>query len=316
MKILITGAAGNLGSLLARFLLKESTHTLNLMYHTAPLAQDLLNDERTHALQCDLGNIASLQEACEASDIIVHFAGVLFAPQPEKFLHKTNVEYAKNLIDAAITAKVKRFILISFPHVEGPTSQENPCTNRQDKNPSSAHATTRLQAEKYLFEACQATSMQPISLRAGMIYGKDILMVAFAKKLARAWLLGIWRKPTTIHLLSIDDFLTCCKSAIENPHASGIYPLGDDAPITLQNFLDQACQKWRCKKPWRVPLWSVYAIAALCERIAQLFSTKTPFTKDFIKIGLVPYYCNTQRMKEDLLPKLKYPSFHLGKDII
>ncbi|MBI2335674.1 MAG: NAD(P)-dependent oxidoreductase [Deltaproteobacteria bacterium] len=316
MKILITGAAGNLGSLLARSLLQESTHTLNLMYHTASLAQDLLNDERTHTFQCDLGNITSLQEVCEASDVIVHFAGVLFAPQPEKFLHKTNFEYAKNLIDAAITAKVKRFVLISFPHVEGPTSQKNPCTNQQDKNPISAHATTRLKAEKYLFEACQSSAMQPISLRAGMIYGKDILMVAFAKKLALIWLLGIWRKPTAIHLLSIDDFLACCKSAIENPHASGIYPLGDDAPITLQNFLDEACQKWRCKKPWRVPLWSVYTVAWLCERFAQLFATKTPFTKDLIKIGSVPYYCNTQRMKEDLLPKLKYPSFHLGKDII
>lgn len=314
MKILITGAAGNLGSHLARYLLNATDYQLNLMTHTTPLANDLQESKRTKVYSCDLNNPQSLDDICSNSDVIVHFAGVLFAPNPEKFLPITNTQYAVNLIDKAIQHKLKRFILISFPHVEGPTTQSNPSTNRLDGNPVSVHAKTRLAEEQYLFS--KKHSIEAISLRAGMIYGRDILMVAYARKLAQKYLLGVWRNPTAIHLISIDDFLSCCLSAIQNTQAAGIYPLGDDFPTTLQKFLEAACQKWKLKKPWQVPLWSVYMAAWLCEKTAALLGTKTPFTRDFIDIGRVSYYCDTSRMKTDLLPRLKYPSLDEGRVIL
>lgn len=316
MRVLITGAAGNLGSLLARHLLKTSHHQIRLMVHKTPLPPDLNVKERTAVFPCNLANPNSLDQACVDSDVIVHFAGVLFAPNPKKFLSNTNTQYAKNLIDKAIEHNVRRFILISFPHVEGPTTQEHSCTNRLDGNPVSMHAKTRLAAEQYLFSKAGESKIGAISLRAGMIYGRDILMISFARKLARKFLLGVWRKPTPIHLISIDDFLECCTAAMNNPQASGIYPLGDDGPTTLQAFLDSACQQWGLYKPWRVPLWSVYIVAWTCERIAQLVSAKTPFTVDFINIGRAPYHCDTRRMKADLLPKLKYPTLDSGKVIL
>jgi len=314
-RVLITGAAGNLGSHLARYLLESTDHELHLMTHRTPLPSELAAAERVVEHRCDLAEPATLAEACAASDVIVHFAGVLFAPRPEKFLPETNTAWARNLVDAAIDNGVERFILVSFPHVEGPTSEADPCTGRQDRDPISAHARTRLAAEKYLTERAAESRMVAISLRPGMIYGRDILMVAFARKLARRKLLGVWRKPTPIHLLSIDDFNACCRGAIERPDARGIYPLGDDAPTTLQEFLDTACAHWKVRRPWRVPLWSVYAVAWTCELFARIFRTRTPFTVDFIRIGRVPYFCDTSRMRRDLLPALRYPSLADGLEI-
>ena len=239
MRVLITGAAGNLGGILARHLLETSNHFLNLMMHRSPIAEDLGKSDRTQIYRCDLAEPKTLSEACANSDVIVHFGGVLFAPGPERFLPITNTVYTQNLVDEAIRNGVKKFILISFPHVEGPTSNENPCTDRQDRAPISVHAKTRLEAEVYLFEKCRKTGMRPISLRPGMVYGKDILMVSFARRLAEKRLLAVWRKPLPIHLISIDDFNACCKAAIENANAKGIYPLGDDGPTTLQAFTVQ-----------------------------------------------------------------------------
>ena len=312
MRVLITGAAGNLGGSLARFLLAESNHFLNLMIHEKPVADDLAQSDRTKVFACDLGQPSTLAEVCSASDVIVHFAGVLFAPAPEKFLPLANFVYTKNLVDAASARAAKKFILISFPHVEGPTSVEVPCTGRQDCEPVSVHAKTRLAAEKYVLEKGKESGMRAIALRPGMIYGRDVLMIAFAKKLAERKLLGVWRKPTPIHLLSLDDFNACCKAAIENPNAEEIYPLGDDSPTTLQDFLDTTCSYWGLSQPWRVPLWSVFLVAWFCETFASIFRTRTPFTVDFIRIGRVPYYCDTSRMKAELLPKLKYPSLKDG----
>ena len=306
MRVLITGAAGNLGSLLAKYLLANSDHGLNLMVHKKPLPDELQRQARVHVYQCDLAERGTLTEVCRASDVIVHFAGVLFAPHPERFLPITNLQYTQHLVDAAIAQGVKRFILISFPHVEGPTSCENPCTDRQDREPVSVHAKTRLAAERYLIRKASESGMRAIALRPGMIYGKEVLMIAFAKKLAQKKLLGVWGKPTPIHLLSIDDFHACCKATIESPTAQGIYPLGDDDPITLQEFLDVACRRWGFGKPWRVPVWGVYLVAWMCEVLSAISHTRTPFTVDFIRIGRVPYYCDTGRMKTDLLPRLKY----------
>jgi nucleoside-diphosphate-sugar epimerase len=316
MRLLITGAAGNLGGMLARHLLENSSHQLNLMVHKMPLPDEIAENDRVSVYRCDLGDPSTLKDACKGVDAIVHFAGVLFAPGPEKFLPTTNTGYARNLIDTAVDSGVGKFIIISFPHVEGPTSKERPCTDRQDIEPVSVHARTRLAAEKYLFERCKGTHMAPVSLRAGMVYGKDVLMVAFARKLAKMGLLAVWKDPTPIHLISIDDFNACCQAAAEDNRATGIYPLGDDAPCTLQEFLDFCCTVWGLAKPFRVPLWSVYAAAWMCETYARIFRTMTPFTVDFIRIGRVPYCCDTSRMKKDLLPELKYPALLDGKGIL
>lgn len=316
MRVLITGAAGNLGGMLARYLLDNTGWQLNLMTHEKPVAPELADDARASVFKCDLADPATLTNACEGVDAVVHFAGVLFAPDPEKFLPTTNTKYASNIIDKAVEAGAKKFIIISFPHVEGPTSREHPCTGRQDVDPVSMHAKTRLAAEKYLFERCKGTGTIPVSLRAGMVYGRDVLMVAFARKLASMWLLAVWGRPTPIHLISIDDFNECCRAAIENPDASGIYPLGDDAPTTLQRFLDVACRQWGYCKPPRVPVPLVFAAAWLCETYARIFGTRTPFTVDFIRIGMVPYFCDTTRMKKDLLPVLKYPALEDGRKIL
>lgn len=314
MHILITGAAGNLGSRLARHLLRTTDYRLRLMTHRTPLPEDLRPGGRITAFPCDLADPATLTEACAETEVIVHFAGVLFAPDPERFLPITNTRYAEHLIDAAVRARVRRFILISFPHVEGPTTRAHPCTDRLDGKPISVHAATRLAEERYLF--AHADRLETVSLRAGMIYGRDILMIAFARRLARWRLLGVWREPTPIHLLAIDDFLACCAAAIAQPRVAGIYPLGDDDPTTLQTFLDAACAQWRAKRPWRVPLWGVYAVAWVCETVAKLFGAKTPLTKDFLDIGRVPYCCDTSRMKADLLPALRYPSLREGQVLL
>ncbi len=120
MKVLITGAAGNLGSFLARDLL-SGPHQLRLLIHRRELPFSISDSPSASVYRGDLGNPATLPDVCRDIDCIIHFAGVLFAPNPEEFLPRTNLGYVKNLVLAAQAAHVGKFILISFPHVEGET---------------------------------------------------------------------------------------------------------------------------------------------------------------------------------------------------
>src|SRR5436189_254544 len=53
--ILVTGAAGNLGSLLSRHL-APGGHELRLMYHRTPLPEDLARAPNVRPVQADLAN--------------------------------------------------------------------------------------------------------------------------------------------------------------------------------------------------------------------------------------------------------------------
>jgi nucleoside-diphosphate-sugar epimerase len=309
--ILITGAAGNLGSLLARHLV-QSGHRLRLMYHRKPLASDLLSALNVSPVQADLAQPETLPAPVAGVDVIVHFAGVLFKPRPERFLPVTNTQWFSNLVDAALKAKIGRIILISFPHVEGPTTPGQPATGRLDREPISAHARTRLQEERLLFERTKGTETTPIVLRLGMVYGRGILMVDTARWLAERRLLGVWREPTWFQLISTVDYLRATEAAIVKPGVRGIYHVGDEKPVTLQQFLDKACGAWNCRRPFRTPVWTIYIVASLCEVFAAMSGKPSPLTRDFITIGRVSHWGDTRRARQELIPELKYRTLEDG----
>ena len=310
-RILITGAAGNLGGLLANYL-KDSGLHLNLLYHKRKINPTLTNSTNISIFKADLGDKETLKPAVENVDVIVHFAGVLFKHNPEKFLPVTNTKYFSNLLDIAVEAKVKRIILISFPHVEGESTPENPAKGILNGKPISMHAITRLEEEVLLFEIGKKLKIETVSLRLGMVYGKGILMIDTARWFAKYNILGIWEKPTWIHLISTDDYLEATKQAIIKKNIAGIYHIGDDGVQTLQDFLDSATKHWGYRKPVRMNVKLILVISKTFELFSLFFGTKSPLTGDFVKIGMVSYYGDTSRMRNELWTDLKYKTLIEG----
>jgi nucleoside-diphosphate-sugar epimerase len=309
--ILITGAAGNLGRLLARQLVATG-HELRLMYHRTPLPEDLTRAPNVRPIKADLGDPATLPAAVTGADAVVHFAGRLFAPRPERFLPETNTTWFSNLVNAALNAQVGRIILISFPHVEGPTSVEEPATGRVDREPISVHARTRLEEERLLLERTRGTSTSPIVLRLGLVYGRGILMIEAARWLARRRLLCVWREPTLFQLVSTADYLRAVEAAIFKPGIRGTYHVGDEQPVTLQKFLDDACGVWGYRRPTRIPFGMIYAAACLCEGLATIARTPSPLTRDFVRLGRVSHWGDTGRARKELIPELVHPTLESG----
>jgi nucleoside-diphosphate-sugar epimerase len=282
------------------------------MCHRRPLPDDIARAPNVTPVQADLGDPRTLSAAVRGADVVVHFAGVLFAPRPERFLPETNTRWFANLLAAALEARVERMILISFPHVEGPTSIEQPATGRLDRQPISVHARTRLEEERLLLTRTEGTATTPVVLRLGLVYGRGILMIDAARWLAKRHLLCVWREPTLMQLVSTTDYLSAAEASISKPGVRGIYHVADEEPVTLQHFLDEACRVWGYARPARVPLWVIYTAAALCEWLAMIAKTPSPLTRDFIRIGRVSHWGDTRRAREELIPQLEYPTLEAG----
>ena len=116
MNVLITGAAGNLGSLLSMYI-KDNEKDLNLilMQHKSQVPSDLKDNPGITVRNADLTRPETLNGCLDGADAIVHFAGVLFKANPEKFLWETNTQYFKNLVNAAKDKRIPKVILIGFP---------------------------------------------------------------------------------------------------------------------------------------------------------------------------------------------------------
>ncbi len=310
-RIAITGAAGNLGGSLAQAM-KDMDVRLNLLIHRKEVDASLKDKENVTVFPVDLAKEETLHESLAGVDAVIHFAGVLFKANPQKFLPVTNTQYFRHLLDAAVKQNVKRVILVSFPHVEGETTPENPARGSLDGTPESVHARTRLEEEKLLFDYGKRYGFEAVSLRPGMIYGKGILMIDAGMRFARYRLLGVWRKPTTIHLISTLDFLAATVAAILKPGVEGIYHLGDEGVQTLQQFMDDVAAYKGYARPWRMPVWMIMAAARSFELFSAMFGTRSPLTTDFVKIGMASYYGDTTRMREELLPELHYCTYRDG----
>ena len=291
-------------------------HHLRLLVHRRPLPFSVEDNRNLSIVRADLDVAASLHRACSDIDCIVYVAGVLFRPRPERFLHQTNTVYVQNIADAALSAGVRKFILVSFPHVEGETTPDSRARGKLDAHPTSIHARTRLEAEKYLFTACEGKNMKALVLRAGVIYGRGVKLTEAARKLMKFGLLAVWKKPTWVHLLSLPDWLKIVEIGITRDGLSGVYTVCDDQPITLQEYLDGMASHWGFIKPWRLPSSCFYLAAILCESFAAIFRTRTPLRRDIVRMAMTSVVADTSRMKKDIVSQLSYPTLKEGLAII
>jgi len=99
---------------------------------------------------------------------LVRIEGDEVAPAVRERLSPHQVGVA-DLLEAALTAGVGRVILISFPHVEGPTTPQHPGNGRLDGVPISVHARTRLEEERLLLEKTRGTTTTPVILRSATV---------------------------------------------------------------------------------------------------------------------------------------------------
>ncbi|MEW2513130.1 NAD(P)-dependent oxidoreductase [Streptomyces sp. NPDC046870] len=108
--ILLTGAAGGLGTLM-RSLLPEYGYTLRL-FDMRPV------EGEPGAITADLGDKEALREAVRGVDAILHLAGISLEAPFEKIL-RSNIEGTYNLYEAARLAGVPRIVFASSNHAVG-----------------------------------------------------------------------------------------------------------------------------------------------------------------------------------------------------
>ena len=181
-RLLITGGTGTFGKALVKHLLKYSKVKTIIIYSRDELKQhdmknELQHDERLRFFLGDIRDYARLCTALHNVDYVVHAAALKQVDtgeyNPMEFV-KTNVLGSQNVIDACISAKVKKVVALSTDKASSPIN---------------LYGATKLTADK-LFTAANNYSFAFGTtfsvVRYGNVMGSRGSVIPFFKDLARS----------------------------------------------------------------------------------------------------------------------------------
>ena len=181
MRILITGGWGFIGGRLAQYL-QQAGHTVILASRVLHNVPEWLPGAETVCI--DWQSTASMELACEGVDVIVHTAGMNAQDCKADAVAALAVNGAatEQLVNAAISQSVKRFIYLSTTHVYANPLVGNISDSTTPRNPQ-PYATSHFAGEKALMHAQENGKLEGVVLRLSNAFGSP------AHKDVNCWML-------------------------------------------------------------------------------------------------------------------------------
>ncbi len=198
-KILITGGAGYVGSVLARTLLNNGYQVFcldNLRFGGESLL-GILDHPNFWLQKCDITSYENVDKLFEGNDFfaIIHLAAIVGDPackrEPE-LARSTNWDASVHLVEECMARKVPRFVFASTCSNYGKMADANSYVDENSPlSPVSLYAELKVKFENYLLHEVEKTeSFCPTSLRFSTVYGLsprmrfDLTVNEFTKELA------------------------------------------------------------------------------------------------------------------------------------
>lgn len=241
-RILVTGGAGYIGSVLTRQLL-EKGYTVrvldNLMYGGEPII-DLLNYPNFEFVKGDIRVEADVRNAMKDVDAVAHLAAIVGDPacakQPE-LASSTNLEGSKLLYTIANEMGVERFVFASTCSNYGKMDDPDAYVNEESKlAPVSLYAETKVAVEQFLLSQPKENKCKPTCLRFSTVYGLsqrprfDLTVNEFTKELALGRELLVFGEQFWRPYCHVYDLARSVVSVIEAPEdvvAFDVFNVGD-----------------------------------------------------------------------------------------
>ncbi|MFX1296473.1 MAG: SDR family oxidoreductase [Promethearchaeota archaeon] len=177
-KILVTGAAGFIGSNIVSKLLNYNCNILGIdNFSTGRMEniKDFLTNQNFTLIKADIRDFEYLQKNIKDVDIIFHEAALTSVPRSVKdpiSTNDTNINGTLNLLMIARELEVERFIYASSSSVYGET-EILPKQEDMPLLPFSPYGVSKLAAENYVYAFYKVYGLKTVSLRYFNVYGPN-----------------------------------------------------------------------------------------------------------------------------------------------
>jgi nucleoside-diphosphate-sugar epimerase len=228
MKVLVTGAAGYIGSVLTRLLLNKNYEVVgfdNLLFGGDSLISLLPNKNFTF-IKGDIRNQEDIEPILGDIDAIIHLAAIVGDPacsaQPE-LSKQINFIATKTLFDLASNSpNINRFIFASTCSNYGKMDNLEFVNEDSPLKPVSLYAELKVKFEEYLLKSNPINGMASTSLRFSTVYGSsprmrfDLTVNDFMREVASGNELLIFGKQFWRPYCHVNDLARSCVMTLES----------------------------------------------------------------------------------------------------
>lgn len=227
-KILVTGGAGYIGSVLVGVLLNNGfkVRVLDRFMFGGESLLPLINNKNLEIIAGDVRDKKILKKTLNDVFAVIHLAALVGEPacrENPTVTKEINFQATKNLITMSKSFGVSRFIFTSTCSNYGVSSQDEQATEKSKLNPLSLYAKTKIASEEFVLSA-KSKSFHPTVLRLATVFGLspkmrfNLMINLFAKEAAQNGEISIinpeaWRP--FVHTLDASfAFLTVLNSPV------------------------------------------------------------------------------------------------------
>ncbi len=267
-RILVTGAAGFIGSHLVERLLERGDRVAGLddfndYYDPAVKRRNLsvaLRNDRFKLYEADICDEAGLREVFERErlDVVVHLAaraGVRPSLKDPNLYHRVNVVGGQHILDACRDFRPSHLVFASSSSVYGgctevPFKEDNPV-----HRPISPYAATKRMNELQGHVYSHVYGLNVTMLRFFTVYGPrqrpDMAIHMFAKAILDGKPVSMFGDGSTRRDYTyIDDIIDGVIRCVDRPFRYEIFNLGEHHTTSLRELIDLVSK--HCGKPARI----------------------------------------------------------------
>lgn len=220
-KVLITGGAGYIGSVLSEELLKQNLSVTILdkqMYNKTSLLPCVKYGDKFNFTRSDVKNESLLKDLVSKHDIIIPLAALVGAPLCDRNpidAELINFKHVKNICDWKSNQQI-----IVYPNSNsgyGATDGTSACTEESPMNPISIYGTTKLRAE----EECKSVDNH-VTLRLATVFGAsprprfDLLVNNLVMRAIKEKMIVLYENQAMRNYIHVKDIVNVFTHVINN----------------------------------------------------------------------------------------------------
>jgi len=257
-KVLVTGGAGYIGSVVVRQLLEKNyaVRVIDSLKWGGDALYDVMQHPNFEFLKGDVRDKDKINQSVEGVNGIIHLAAIVGDPACKKYseeANETNWNGSVNLFEAAEKAGVENFVFASTCSNYGKMADsEGFVTEDSQLNPVSLYAELKVKFEDYLMNKRGDSNMCGTSLRYSTVYGAsprirfDLTVNEFTRNMVIEKFQEIWGEQFWRPYCHVDDLSSSAILVLESPKdkvRANVFGVGDTSENYQKGMIIREVQK-------------------------------------------------------------------------
>jgi nucleoside-diphosphate-sugar epimerase len=278
MPVLVTGAAGFLGSCLTDVLLEQGESVRILVRPGERVREELASRVDVHV--GDLLDAGSLKQAVNGADRVLNCAARTGAWGAEAEYDSVNVRGLRSLVEIALDAGVRRIVHVSSVTVHGVDVRGTADETARLRGGPDPYSRSKVAGERLLQQMIQGQGAPVSIVRPGLIYGpRDTNSFGrFAELIERGRMVVVGSGTNHLPLIYVTDVARGIILASESAPALGrAYVLVGDEPVRQCDYLNAIADALGVAHPSRhIPYRLALGLGAAAEVAGHLARRRGP----------------------------------------